>query len=88
MSIIYLVFFFSAFERFVKTNERVKKFKEIRKVTDKSLSKHNTKYGNNKDLLKEVATNRLSKDLNSSEVLIEMKLILLKSNQNTITDLH
>ena len=82
------MFFFSAFERFVKTNERVKKFKEIRKVTDKSLSKHNTKYGNNKDLLKEVATNRLSKDLNSSEVLIEMKLILLKSNQNTITDLH
>lgn len=70
MSIIYLVFFFSAFERFVKTNERVKKFKEIRKVTDKSLSKHNTKYGNNKDLLKEVATNRLSKDLNSIEVLI------------------
>ena len=52
------------------------------------MSKHNTKYGNNKDLLKEVATNRLSKDLNSSEVLIEMKLILLKSNQNTITDLH
>lgn len=83
-----MFFFFSAFERFVKTNERVKKFKEIRKVTDKSLSKHNTKYGNNKDLLKEVATNRLSKDLNSSEVLIEMKLILLKSNQNTITDLH
>lgn len=57
-------------------------------MTDKSLSKHNTKYGNNKDFLKEVATNRLSKDLNSSEVLIEMKLILLKSNQNTITDLH
>ena len=57
-------------------------------MTDKSLSKHNTKYGNNKDLLKEVATNRLSKDLNSSEVLIEMKLMLLKSNQNTITDLH
>lgn len=67
---------------------RVKKFKEIRQVTDKFLSQHNTKYGNNKGLLKEVATNRLSKDLNSIKVLIEIKLILLKSNQNTTTDLH